>query len=234
MRAGPGRWWDGEGGARAARVALSPESRAPRNACIIIMTDADRAAAPLICGTFDLAARSRSRCPCAQTSRLTFIRFDAARRVVRPFALALNRGFICKQRERYRARFRGGCWQWCARAGQNGVCWLALGCARLPLSQRRLSAVMPRRRPRSAFLNLITWTLCVCLHSDTPTPTMRLNLCHDAGCSMFWYKLYKCCVLFSLISDTNPRKGFELCDTWRVDLTFTFAFDFLRLFTLKK
>lgn len=44
------------GGRGGARVALSPESRAPRNACIIIMTDADRAAAPLICGAFDLAA----------------------------------------------------------------------------------------------------------------------------------------------------------------------------------
>lgn len=32
-------------GARAARVAHSPESRALGNACIIIMTDADRAAA---------------------------------------------------------------------------------------------------------------------------------------------------------------------------------------------
>lgn len=81
-------------GARAARVALSPESRAPRNACIIIMTDADRAAAPLICGAFDLAARAGPAAPAAQTSRpLTFIRFDAALPVVRPFALALNRGF---------------------------------------------------------------------------------------------------------------------------------------------
>ncbi|OWR43652.1 hypothetical protein KGM_209170 [Danaus plexippus plexippus] len=31
-------------------------SHALRNACIIIMTDADRAAAPLICGAFDLTA----------------------------------------------------------------------------------------------------------------------------------------------------------------------------------
>lgn len=84
----------GAGGARAARVALSPESRAPRNACIIIMTDADRAAAPLICRAFDLAARAGPAAPAAQTSRpLTFIRFDAALPVVRPFALALNRGF---------------------------------------------------------------------------------------------------------------------------------------------
>lgn len=76
-------------GARAARVALSPESRAARNACIIIMTDADRAAAPLICGAFDLAGAAA---PAAQTSRLlTFIRSDAALPVVRPFAL--NRGF---------------------------------------------------------------------------------------------------------------------------------------------
>lgn len=53
----------GEDGARAARVALSPESRAPRNACIIIMTDADRAAAPLICGAFDLAAGAGPAAP---------------------------------------------------------------------------------------------------------------------------------------------------------------------------
>lgn len=50
-------------GARAARVLLSPESRAPRNACIIIMTDADRAAAPLICGAFDLAAGAGPAAP---------------------------------------------------------------------------------------------------------------------------------------------------------------------------
>lgn len=79
------------GGARAARVALSPESRAPRNACIIIMTDADRAAAPLICGAFDLAAG-------AGPAPLPHKR--AARSPTRsggerwPFALALNRGFI--------------------------------------------------------------------------------------------------------------------------------------------
>ncbi|KAL4716192.1 hypothetical protein ACJJTC_013969 [Scirpophaga incertulas] len=50
--------WGSRHGARAARVLLSPESRAPRNACIIIMTDADRAAALLICRSFDLAARA--------------------------------------------------------------------------------------------------------------------------------------------------------------------------------
>ena len=57
------------GAAPRARVALSPESRAPRNACIIIMTDADRAAAPLICGAFDLAAGAGPAAPAAQTSR---------------------------------------------------------------------------------------------------------------------------------------------------------------------
>lgn len=94
MEGGTGRAGRVNGGARAARVALSPESRAPRNACIIIMTDADRAAVPLICGAFDLAARAGPAAPAAQTSRpLTFIRFDAALPVVRPFALALNRGF---------------------------------------------------------------------------------------------------------------------------------------------
>lgn len=81
-------------GARAARVALSLESRAPRNACIIIMTDADRAAVPLICGAFDLAAGAGPAAPAHKRAavRLTFIRSDAARREVRPFAL--NRGFI--------------------------------------------------------------------------------------------------------------------------------------------
>ncbi|CAH0720008.1 unnamed protein product, partial [Brenthis ino] len=65
-----------------ARVAHSPESRALCNACIIIMTDADRAAAPLICGAFDLAARAGPAAPVSQTSRPppTFIRLDAARR----------------------------------------------------------------------------------------------------------------------------------------------------------
>lgn len=86
----------GRGGARAARVAHSPESRALRNACIIIMTDADRAAAPLIRAAFDLAAEPVPL-PCrgSQTSRppLTFIRSDAARRGG-PSPLALNRGFI--------------------------------------------------------------------------------------------------------------------------------------------
>lgn len=43
-------------GSAPARVALSLESRAPHNACIIIMTDADRAAASLISVPFDLAA----------------------------------------------------------------------------------------------------------------------------------------------------------------------------------
>ncbi|CAH2241750.1 jg16316 [Pararge aegeria aegeria] len=89
----PFRWvwpwgvlWGCEGrdrrGARAARVAHSPESRALRNACIIIMTDADRAAAPLICAAFDLAAGAGPAAPASQTSRppLTFIRSDAARR----------------------------------------------------------------------------------------------------------------------------------------------------------
>lgn len=81
-------------GARAARVALSPESRAPRNACIIIMTDADRAAAPLICAAFDLAAGAGPAVPAAQTSRP--LAYSVGRRSGErwPFALVLNRGFI--------------------------------------------------------------------------------------------------------------------------------------------
>lgn len=89
----------GEGGsqcgARATRVALSPESRAPRNACIIIMTDADRVAAPLICGAFDLAAGAGPDAPTAQTSRP--LAYSVGRHAVHrtgPFALVLNRGFI--------------------------------------------------------------------------------------------------------------------------------------------
>lgn len=72
-------WGGSRRGARAARVALSLESRAPHNACIIIMTDADRAAAPLISGAFDVAAGAGPAAPASQTSRLlTFIRSDAA------------------------------------------------------------------------------------------------------------------------------------------------------------
>lgn len=65
---GPVDRWGKRGGASrrgAARVALSLESRAPHNACIIIMTDADRAAAPLISGAFDLAAGAGPAAPAA-------------------------------------------------------------------------------------------------------------------------------------------------------------------------
>ncbi|CAF4801902.1 unnamed protein product [Pieris macdunnoughi] len=61
------RWLRGGGEATAPAPALlawpSRLSHALRNACIIIMTDADRAAAPLICRAFDLAAADWSRRP---------------------------------------------------------------------------------------------------------------------------------------------------------------------------
>lgn len=151
----------GADGARAARVALSPESRAPRNACIIIMTDADRASAPLICGAFDLAARAGPAAPAAQTSRLlTFIRFDAALPVVRPFALALNRGFYLVNSGSATVS-AGRAWgQWSAWLAQYGVC------AR-PLPALSCYHAMKQRQRGAACRHYtwITWTLCVRIYS---------------------------------------------------------------------
>lgn len=164
VEGGTGRAGRGDG-ARAARVALSPESRAARNACIIIMTDADRAAAPLICAAFDLAARA-GLAPAAQTSRpLTFIRSDAALPVVRPFALALNRGFYLVNsgsatvRGAARGPLRPRLSQWCACDAQYGVCCVRLLCraALLPPPP----AMKRRRGQRRCLLSWITWTLCV-------------------------------------------------------------------------
>lgn len=80
----------GRRGRGDARVALSSESRAPRNACIIIMTDADRAAAPLICGAFDVAAGA-GLAPACRTNEPLLAHLYSVRSCatsVGPFALA--------------------------------------------------------------------------------------------------------------------------------------------------
>ncbi|CAH2047162.1 unnamed protein product, partial [Iphiclides podalirius] len=69
-------------------------SHAHRNACIIIMTDADRAAAPLIRGAFDLAAGAGPAAPAANERPPPPLFGPTPRTEPEPFALDLNRGSI--------------------------------------------------------------------------------------------------------------------------------------------
>ncbi|CAG4929992.1 unnamed protein product [Colias eurytheme] len=129
------------------------------------MTDADRAAAPLIYGAFDLAA-DWSRRPCRINEPACYL-YSVRRRVrSRPFALVLNRGF-CKRGATVSAP-----WQWCLR-GQYGV-----------RSPRALAALLepflvmfPRPQGRCCRCWL-TWTLCVLLYapSDSVAPPDSLRL----------------------------------------------------------